>query len=555
MDRERLKELPQVPIYPHVSDEAAPGPDLVLASLLVKPDVVFAALASDGTLLPMPASVPVAADRVLEAPGDRANMLDVVVPQDSMTVVTTWERAREHGVALATVRTRTHPDEALTLTFLDARREHGVYLGALDVVEADDDDRSAQALQAVTVSRRPRTATARKSAFAVITDIDERTTRMLGWTREQMVGQRSSEFIHPDDQERAIANWMELLSRQDAQRVRLRHRRADGSWVWLELENQYEAADDPADAVVVTQMSDISDEMAAHEALQQRERLLRRVAESLPVGILQLGTDGGVLYANSRLSAILGLAGVSDVADLVGAVRETDRRRLQDALTATLQGHTEAELEVEVGPGNGGDLRVAAISLVSLGDREGAPGALVSVTDVTDSARMREELTAKATFDVLTGCHNRAATMAFIEQALRDTSESTAVLFVDLDNFKPVNDTLGHGAGDELLVLTADRLNGVLRRNDIVGRIGGDEFLIVSRGLRSHDAALAMGERVREALSSPVVLSAGPVSLCASIGVACAEDGDDVASLIRRADEAMYRSKQDGRGRPVMRAG
>jgi diguanylate cyclase (GGDEF)-like protein/PAS domain S-box-containing protein len=529
--------------------------DRVLAALLAKPGVVFAAMATDGTLVPMPASVAVAPDRVLAAPGDRASMLEVVVAQDSLKVVTTYERAREHGVALATVRTRSHPDEALTLTFLDAREEHGVFLGAFDVLEDEDTVGGPQALEGVTISRRPRTATVTKSALAVITDVDERTTGMLGWTREQMVGQRSSEFIHPDDEERALHNWMELLSHQDTQRVRLRHRRTDGTWVWLELENQYVPAEDPAGAVIVAQMSDISDEMAAHEALQQRERLLRRVAESLPVGILQLATDGGVVYANPRLSAILGLAEVTDVADLVAAVSESDRRSLQDALTETLQRHTEAELEVEVRPGNRGDVRVCAVSLTSLSDREGAPGALVSVTDVTDSARMREELTAKATFDVLTGCHNRAATMAFIEQALRDTSESTAVLFVDLDNFKPVNDTLGHGAGDELLTVTADRLGGVLRRNDIVGRIGGDEFLIVSRGMQSHDAALAMGERVQEALSSPVVLDAGPVSLCASIGVACAEDGDDVASLIRRADEAMYRSKQDGRGRPVMCAG
>ena len=137
---------------------------------------------------------------------------------------------------------------------------------------------------------------------------------------------------------------------------------------------------------------------------------------------------------------------------------------------------------------------MCAISLVSLSDREGAPGALLTVTDVTDSARMREELTAKATFDVLTGCHNRASVMAILDQALRGgEAASTAVLFVDLDKFKPVNDTLGHDAGDELLALTAQRLGGVLRRDDVVGRIGGDEFLIVSRGLDGPASAIAMG--------------------------------------------------------------
>src|SRR3954468_1443706 len=99
-------------MHAYVSDETAAGvqPDRVLAALLVKPGVVFAAMASDGTLVPMPASVVVGEDRVVEAPGDRATLLDLLVMQDSMTAVATWERAREHGVALATVRTRAHAD-------------------------------------------------------------------------------------------------------------------------------------------------------------------------------------------------------------------------------------------------------------------------------------------------------------------------------------------------------------------------------------------------------------------------------------------------------------
>jgi diguanylate cyclase (GGDEF)-like protein len=196
---------------------------------------------------------------------------------------------------------------------------------------------------------------------------------------------------------------------------------------------------------------------------------------------------------------------------------------------------------------------VCAVSLVSLSDREGAPGALLSLTDVTDSARMRDELTAKATFDVLTGCHNRAATLTFLDEALHDPAgASTTVIFVDLDKLKPINDTLGHDAGDELLALTATRLAGILRREDIVGRIGGDEFLVVCRGLESPDSALAMGHRVREALTAPAALRAGLIDVSASIGVACAVPGADAATLIRWADRAMYVSKQEGRGRPVL---
>ena len=522
----------------------------VLSSLLRLPDAVLAAIATDGVLLPMPASVGIPPERAMPLPADRATFLEAVVPADAMTVITAWERARTHGVGLATVHGRREPEVPLSLTFVDVREAHGVFIGALEVLDAAS-ERGPAPLAGLEVSRRPRTATVRKTSLAVITEIDERTSRMLGWTAAEMVGQRSSEFVHPDDQERAIANWLELLSRQESQRVRLRHRRADGSWAWLELENQYVPADDPADAVVITQMSDVSDEMAAHEALRQQESLLRRLTEALPQGILQLAADRAVVHANSRLPVLLGVPAVHGWADLAAVADEAGRGALETALSRALDDGEDTTLEVGIRT-PAGETRVCAVGLVALGDREGAPGALVCVSDVTDSARMREELTARATFDPLTGCHNRASTMAVLEAALAEPGDRpTAVVFVDLDEFKPVNDTLGHDAGDELLVTTAQRLAGVLREDDVVGRLGGDEFLVVSRGVDGPDAA-ALGTRIRAALSVPAEISAGTVRLRASLGVAVSEPGLDGAALTKRADQAMYVSKEGRRGEPVL---
>jgi diguanylate cyclase (GGDEF)-like protein/PAS domain S-box-containing protein len=522
----------------------------VLAGLLRHQEAVVAAVASDGVFVDVPAALGLPAERVLTVSADRATMVDVVVPEDALTVVAAWEQARAHGLAFTTVRTRTDPATPLSLLFLDVRAEHGVYLCSLEPLAGAEATGLPVVAADLQISRRPRTATMRKNMLAVITDVDERLTAMLGWDREQLVGTRSSDFVHPDDQERAIGTWMELLSRRCSQRIRLRHRRADGTWAWVELENEYVPAGDPADAVVVTTVSDVSDEMAAHEAVQQRERLLRRVAESLPVGILQLSADRELVYANSRLPALLGLPALTGVTELTAAVEEADRPALEAALGAALAGGPDAGLEVGVREAATGTRRVCAVSLVALGDREGAPGALLSLTDVTDSVRAREELTARATYDVLTGCHNRASTMAVLARAVRDAA--TAVVFVDLDRLKPVNDSLGHDAGDELLALTAQRLATVLRREDIVGRIGGDEFLVVCCGLGSPDSALAMGHRVREALTAPAVVAGRAVDVSASIGVAWAQPGSDVAALVKRADEAMYTSKQEGRGRPVL---
>jgi diguanylate cyclase (GGDEF)-like protein/PAS domain S-box-containing protein len=442
---------------------------------------------------------------------------------------------------------------------VDARHRHGVWITGLSNPDAEDDHQApgTAVSGALAVPLRPRTATVRKSVLAMIIGIDDRTTRMLGWTPDQMIGSRSSDFVHPDDQERAVANWLELLAKKETVRVRLRQQCSDGSWLWVEIENVYQPGEDGEEAMVLAQMSDISDEMAVHEALDRRERLLHRLAESLPTGIVQLASDRSVVYANSRLGNLLGLPHIAGIDDLLTAVLAADRPALEAALTGALQDDADADLEVQI-QRHVHDVRICAVSLISLSNREGAPGALLCLDDITDSARMREELKVKATYDALTGCHNRSSILTTLDNALRsDVDSLTAVVFVDLDEFKAVNDTYGHAAGDELLLQAASRLTSMLRRDDAVGRLGGDEFLLVSRGLESVDDALALAERVREALHQPVDLGIASVDLCASIGVACSVPGDpaggmDGSELTRQADLAMYESKQLRRGQVVL---
>src|SRR4051794_6856903 len=454
--------------------------DEILLGLLRRPDAIILAVGNDGFRVPVPESLGLADERTIPLPADRATALDLLVPQDSIPVVTAWESAQSKGLSYATVRLRTAPDRPLTLTFIDARQTHGVWITAFSDATSDEVQSTNSAVAgALAVPLRPRTATIHKNAFAVISGIDDRATRMLGWTAAQLTGSRSSEFVHPDDQERAVANWLEMLSKQENVRIRLRHRCADGSWLWVEIENVYQPAEEMADVTVVAQVSDISDEMAVHEALDRRERLLRRLAESLPTGIVQVTSERELVYVNSRLSTILGVAAPRDLDAVLGPVADDDLPALQSALAEALERDADSELEVRIRPSSTDEQRVCAISVISLSDREGAPGAMLCLTDVTDNVRMREELTAKATYDVLTGCHNRASIMGVLDEALRcDGDRTTVALFIDLNKFKPVNDTFGHAVGDEVLLEAARRLSGVLRHDDAIGRIGGDEFLL-----------------------------------------------------------------------------
>jgi len=155
---------------------------------------------------------------------------------------------------------------------------------------------------------------------------------------------------------------------------------------------------------------------------------------------------------------------------------------------------------------------------------------------------------------MLTRVMNRASVIAVIEDALaRPGTNGTAAIFVDLDRFKAVNDSLGHAVGDELLRIVADRLAIAVRADDALGRIGGDEFLVVCSGIRGVGPARRVAERISRALCRPVHLAGTTLDMQASLGVAFSGHRPITAdALVARADAAMYESKRQGLGRPVV---
>ena len=180
-------------------------------------------------------------------------------------------------------------------------------------------------------------------------------------------------------------------------------------------------------------------------------------------------------------------------------------------------------------------------------------GAIVSVTDITASSLIRDDLTFRATFDPLTGCHNRASILTALDYALgANPGGSAAVIFLDLNQFKSVNDRHGHAVGDQVLIEVTNRLSALLRAQDIVGRLGGDEFLVVCPNVDDPDQALALAHRIQRELSRPTELAGHVLAPEASIGVALSNAVDDTEELISRADLAMYESKRLGGGMPVL---
>ena len=514
-----------------------------LDSLLAShPTALVAAIGADGIFVPMPESVALQGHQVL--PGRSA--MDFVVADDWDAIIGAWEQARVAGAAHADVRLVTARDQQAAMHYFDAREPHGVFIGvllgpgieaALSRVESFDD-------------APPRVARALKNDVAVFVEVDDATLQILGWSAEDMIGHRSLEFIHPDDEELAIKSWMAMLATRDVgPRVRMRHRHRDGSWIWLEVTN-YNCLDDPDRRHVATEMIDVSEEVAAHDAVRRRERLFRRLAEALPTGLVHIDHNRQVVYANERLAEILGTGPADHVNERLGTVVRDDWPALDTAITRALSDGSDDDVEVQIRPPDPSGLRRCFAKIRALTDDEeatGETGAIISIEDITESAHLRVELERRANLDMLTRCLNRATVMSALEATVSQAERAlVAVIFVDLDEFKEVNDRHGHAVGDELLIIAAERLTGAVRQGDFVGRLGGDEFLVVCPEVTGPDEATKVADRVAAALHGEFTIGGTTIELRASVGVVCAQrQGASAEDLVSEADVAMYASKRE----------
>jgi len=185
--------------------------------------------------------------------------------------------------------------------------------------------------------------------------------------------------------------------------------------------------------------------------------------------------------------------------------------------------------------------------IVKLGD-----GIAVTAQDITNKKLSEERLLQMAQNDSLTSLPNRALFYDRLEQAVaraKRNRQMMAVMYLDIDRFKAVNDSLGHGAGDELLVRFAQRLRQSVRASDTVARLGGDEFTVIAEGLRSETDSVEIATAIMKAMQPPFNISSQTMSVTTSIGIACLANDETISTneLLRRADSALYQVKSHGR--------
>ncbi len=376
--------------------------------------------------------------------------------------------------------------------------------------------------------------------------------RILGYPeRASLLAANAAEmYVDPADRSR----WRAALeSAGDFETFEARVRRADGRVIWVRCSVLAVRGEDGAVQRYEGAMEDVTARRQAEEALRASEERFRALVQNASDLIAVLAPDGGVRYESPSHQRVLGRPAAARAgASLLDLVHADDRPQLEDALRHLIE-HPDGlvTLEYRAAHADGAWRVIESTGANLLGD-PAVGGIVFNSRDVTDRRRAEERLLHDALHDELTGLPNRALFMDRLRQAMERArggpGAAVAVLFLDMDRFKIVNDSLGHPAGDELLVWITAALASAVRPGDLIARVGGDEFTILLEGGRDSADAVGVAERIHERLTAPIDLSGHEVFITASIGIAVLTgDHERPADLLRDADTAMYRAKASGR--------
>jgi diguanylate cyclase (GGDEF)-like protein/PAS domain S-box-containing protein len=356
---------------------------------------------------------------------------------------------------------------------------------------------------------------------------------------EALVGSNGFDMIHPEDRERVLAEFLTMTGVGD--HVRTQYRTVDftGRVRWID-EVVTNLIDDPDVGYVVGNLRDITDQHLAADALAASEARYRSIVETAQEGIWVTGLDGSTVFANATMARMLGTE-----------VETLERHPLTHFLAPGPRRAIDASAwhEALFRRDDGSDLW-AIVNTSPLYDGVGdVTGDLHMVTDINERKKMERELSHLALHDRLTGLPNRTLFVNRLEHCLlRGAERPTAVVYLDLDHFKDINESFGHDAGDDVLVAIGTRLRTAARSADTVARFSGDEFVVLNEDVADASDAVALAEILHTALRRPLRVGALEVMVSASIGVALAPP-DDAVSVLDSASAAMYRAKKQGRAR------
>ena len=370
--------------------------------------------------------------------------------------------------------------------------------------------------------------------------------RTLGYSEQEILSTPLLELIHPDDKDSTIKRMAQGMTVGATIQFNSRYRCKDGSYKWLE----WTAAPDVDKRLIFASARDVTARKQAKEALQESEARYRYLfqANPHPMWIYDLETLRFLAVNNAAVAhygyslgefltmTIKDIRPSGDIQPLLEKLSHLDKTNINISGIWRHLKKNGTLIDVEI-----------TSHRLNFG---GSDARLVLINDITERKHAEERIQHLAHFDSLTGLPNRSLLGDRVSQAIRMAQrnhDKLAMLFVDLDHFKNINDTLGHRIGDGLLTEIAKRLKSVVREEDTVARLGGDEFVLLLPRTDA-DGAAHVAEKLLEAVAQRYQIEQYELVITTSIGIAIyPNDGMDFDSLTRCADVAMYRGKRDGR--------
>jgi diguanylate cyclase (GGDEF)-like protein/PAS domain S-box-containing protein len=378
---------------------------------------------------------------------------------------------------------------------------------------------------------------------------------ILGYTGEELRALTWQAITHPDDLAASSA-YARRIVEGEFPRYHLEKRflHAVGHTVWASLSVSLVRDGEGEPLYFVSQIQDVSERKKVEKVIIESEERFRSLVQYSSDIITILAADGTVHYVSPAVERVTGYSPEEQIGtNAFGSVHPDDREQALNTFAEVLKRpglHPPLEFRV---PHKDGSWRHLEHVVNNLLDDPAVRGVVVNSWDITERKALVEQLRHQAFHDLLTGLPNRALFMDRLEHAITRANRrgnKVAVLFTDLDNFKVINDSLGHKAGDQLLIAVAERLKACLRPEDTAARLGGDEFTILVEDIAGVGEVVQIAERIADILRPPFALEEQEVFATVSTGVTLSSSAQEQpADLLRHADLAMYQAKRRGRAR------
>jgi diguanylate cyclase (GGDEF)-like protein/PAS domain S-box-containing protein len=388
----------------------------------------------------------------------------------------------------------------------------------------------------------------------IITYENPAVERILGLKSEERVGVNVFDRIHPDDLKFTTdAFHAPPRDKNDPVRhfeIRLRHK--DGSWRTFEAVGSKLVHDNIVKTVIIN-LRDITERKQMEKALRQSEEKYRTILENIQEGYFEVDLAGNLTFFNDPVCQIFGYSKeeLMGMNDRMYTNEQTAKKVFQAFNKVYKTGEPTSEFDWQIIRKDRTKRYIEASVSLQKDSSDQSIGFRGIIRDITERKEMDQQLNHMATHDALTGLPNRSLFMDRLQIALAQSKRSRnklAVMMLDLDHFKDINDTLGHMVGDKLLKEVSYRLRGILRQNDTVARLGGDEFVVLLSDLGRIEYVASVAKVILKSFQKPFAFADSKITSHASIGIAVyPDDCEDVDSLLKKSDIAMYSVKTHGR--------